>query len=101
MSCGTKAEAERSEVKTIRRRCNQGEQLTALALAYGVNRKTLRRRLDALAQTEAVRAERIAATRLGRQAAAERQKLQARLAKVPRAQDEVAGRSRAAAPTLT
>ena len=63
------------QVKTIRRRNNKGEHLTALALAYEVNRKTLRRRLDALAHAEAERAQRIAATRRGRQAAAERQTL--------------------------
>jgi hypothetical protein len=58
------------QVETIRRRNNKGEHLTVLALEYGVNRKTLRRRLDALAQAEAERAQRIAASRLGKQAAA-------------------------------
>ena len=71
------------QVKTIRRRSTKGEHLTVLAVEYDVNRKTLRRRLDALAQAEAKRAERIAATRLGTQAAAERQKLHATLAIAP------------------
>ena len=61
------------QLKTIRRRNSKGEHLTVLALEYEVNRKTLRRRLDALAQAETERAQRITAKRLRRQAAAERQ----------------------------
>ena len=84
------------QLKTIRRRFNKGEYLGALALAYGVNRKTLRRRLDALAQAEVERAQRIVAKRLGRQTAAEGQKLTSN----PRDRVPCAGRRRAAGRSL-
>jgi hypothetical protein len=48
-----------ADVKQIRRRVRRGERITDLAAAYGVNRRTVRRRLR-------------------RQAAAERRKLQER-----------------------
>ncbi len=67
------------QVKKIRRRFQRGEQLTTLAAEHQVDRKTLRRRIDALEQEEAERAERIAAGRLAKQAAAERRKLKAML----------------------
>ena len=66
--------------------------MTALALAHKVDRKTLRRRLDALAHAEAERAQRIAATRLRRQAAAERQTPPTTRASAPAAHEH-AGRA--------
>jgi hypothetical protein len=64
-----------ADVKRIRRRVRRGEQLTALAAEYGVNRKTIRRRLDALDKSEREQAERTARKRLQRQAAREKRKL--------------------------
>lgn len=64
-----------ADVKRIRRRVRTGEHQTNLADEFGVNRKTIRRRLDALERDETERAERIAEKRLGRQAAREKRKL--------------------------
>jgi hypothetical protein len=66
------------QVKRIRRRVRAGERVIDLADEFGVNRKTIRRRLDALERAERERAERIAAKRLRSQAARERRKLLAR-----------------------
>ena len=63
------------QVRKIRQRVARGEQQTALAVEYGVNRKTLRRRLDALERIERERAERRALRRRAHQVAAERKKL--------------------------
>ena len=63
------------QVKKIRRRVERGEELTALADEYGVNRKTLRRRIDALERVESERAQRTAAARLTKQVTAQRKKL--------------------------
>jgi hypothetical protein len=52
------------DVRRIRRRVDAGEQLTALAQEFGVDRKTIRRRLDALAAAEDERTERVAMKRL-------------------------------------
>jgi hypothetical protein len=60
-----------ADVKLIRRRARRGARITDLAAEYGVDRKTVRRRLDAHAQAEAAEAQ----PRLRRQAAAERRKL--------------------------
>jgi predicted ArsR family transcriptional regulator len=57
------------------RRVRAGERVIDLADEFGVNRKTIRRRLDALERAETKRAERIAAKRLRTQAARERRKL--------------------------
>jgi len=51
------------QVKRIRRRVRAGERLTDLAPEYDVNRKTIRRRLDAAARADAERARRTAAKR--------------------------------------
>ena len=64
-----------ADVKQIRRRVRRGEHQTVLAAEYGVNRKTLRRRLDALDDAEREQAERTAKKRLHRQAAREKRKL--------------------------
>jgi hypothetical protein len=73
-----------AEVKKIRRRVRAGEYQTDIAREYGVDRKTIRRRLDELEEAaprppacavEAVAAERVAASRLRRQAAQEKRKL--------------------------
>ena len=66
------------DVKRIRRRVHAGEHLTDLAREFGVNRKTIRRRLDALERAEADGAGRLAAKRVGRQAAQEKLKLRER-----------------------
>jgi hypothetical protein len=60
------------------RRFRAGEHLTELAVEYGVNRKTLRRRLDAFELADAEREARIAAKRLRRQAERERRTLRER-----------------------
>jgi hypothetical protein len=62
----------------IRRRVRAGEQQTDIAREYGVNRKTIRRRLDEVEEAKAMAAERVAASRLRRQAAREKQKLRER-----------------------
>ena len=51
------------QVKKIRRRVRKGERLTDLATEYGVNRKTIRRRLDGLELADLERARRTAAKR--------------------------------------
>jgi DNA-binding XRE family transcriptional regulator len=64
-----------ADVKLIRRRVRAGEHQTDLAEEFGVDRKTIRRRLDELEKAEAEWAERVAANRLRRQAAREKRKL--------------------------
>lgn len=64
-----------ADVKRIRRRVQAGEHQTALADEFGVDRKTIRRRLDALELSETERAERMAEKRLRRPADREKQKL--------------------------
>jgi predicted RNase H-like nuclease (RuvC/YqgF family) len=71
-----------AQVRQIRRRHHRGEHLTALAVEFHVDRKTLRRRLDALervesekAMLEAERAHRRAIKSLHRQVEAEHRKL--------------------------
>jgi len=67
-----------AEVKQIRRRVRAGAHQTDLAREYGVNRKTIWRRIAELERVEAERAERLAAKRLRWQARRERQKLRDR-----------------------
>ena len=64
-----------ADVKRIQCRVRAGERQTDLAREYGVNRKTIRRRLGELEEVEAMAAERVAASRLRRQAAREKRKL--------------------------
>lgn len=64
-----------ADVKRVRRRVRAGEHQTDLAKEFGVNRKTLRRRMDELVRAETERTERIAEKRLRRQAAREKRKL--------------------------
>ena len=70
-----RAKLTNSDVKRIRRRVRAGEHQTELADEFGVNRKTIRRRLKALESVETERAERIAEKRLRRQAEREKRKL--------------------------
>jgi hypothetical protein len=63
------------QIKKIRRRVRAGARLIDLADEFGVNRKTLWRRLSALERAESERAQTIAANRLRRQAAREKRKL--------------------------
>jgi hypothetical protein len=72
---GARAKLTEADVKRIRRRLRSGEHQTDLADELGVNRRTIRRRLDALERAETEQAERIAEKRLSRQAAREKQKL--------------------------
>jgi hypothetical protein len=65
-------------VRRIRRRVDAGEQLRALAQEFGVDRKTIRRRLDALAAAEDERTERVAMKRLRTHALRETRRLLAR-----------------------
>jgi hypothetical protein len=58
-----KAKLTPEQVKKIRRRARAGEQITDLALEYRVNRKTIRRRIDAAELADAERARRTAAGR--------------------------------------
>ena len=76
-------------MKRIGRRVRAGERLSELAVEYGVNRKTIRRRLDAAALAAAERARQRAAKR------AEQKRLQ-RLERAPRV-PTMQARSRAAA----
>ena len=73
-----KAKLTDEQVKRIRRRVRAGRRVIDLAHEFGVNRKTIRRRLDALARVESERAERMAEKRLRRQAARERRRLRER-----------------------
>jgi hypothetical protein len=66
------------DVKQIRRRVRRGEHQTALAAEFGVNRKTIRRRLAALDSAEREQAERTVKRRLDRQAAREKRRLRER-----------------------
>jgi hypothetical protein len=68
-----------ADVKQIRRRVHRGECQTELAVEFGVNRKTIRRRLDALDSAEREQAEYTAERRLHRQAARQRRELLHRL----------------------
>ncbi|MBA3562065.1 MAG: hypothetical protein H0W35_05015 [Actinobacteria bacterium] len=67
-----------ADVKQMRRRVRAGAHQTDLAREYGVNRKTIRRRLAELERVEAEHAERLAAKRRRWQAPRERQKLRDR-----------------------
>jgi hypothetical protein len=58
-----KAKLSEEQVKEIRRRVRAGERITDLAVEYGVDRKTIRRRLDALERAERKRAQERAAKR--------------------------------------
>jgi hypothetical protein len=58
-----KAKLTDEQVKKIRRRVRAGERITDLTVEYDVNRKTIRRRLDALELADAERAGRTAARR--------------------------------------
>ena len=58
-----KAKLTDEQVKKIRRRVRAGERLTDIAAEYDVNRKTIRRRLDAAELADAERARRTAAKR--------------------------------------
>jgi hypothetical protein len=64
-----------AEVKRIRRRVRAGEYQIDIAEEFGVNRKTIGRRLAALERAEAERAQRLAEKRLRRHAAREKRKL--------------------------
>jgi AraC-like DNA-binding protein len=66
------------DVKVIRRRLRRGARITDLAAEYGVSRRTVRRRLNALNTAEAEEARRKAQNRLRRQAQAKRRKLHER-----------------------
>jgi hypothetical protein len=57
------AKLSEEQVKKIRRRVRAGARLTDLAAEYDVNRKTIRRRLDALERAEGERAQQRAARR--------------------------------------
>jgi hypothetical protein len=50
MAVPAKAKLSEEQVKKIRRRVRAGEHQTELAAEYGVDRKTIRRRLDAADQ---------------------------------------------------
>ena len=63
------------QVKQIDRRVRRGEDLTDIAVEFGVNRKTIWRRRSVLELEEAEREARIAAKRLRRQAECERRRL--------------------------
>ena len=67
-----------ADVAKIRRRVKRGEQLSALAEEFGVNRKTIRRRVDAVEFAEREKAERLASNRIRRQSARELRKLKQR-----------------------
>jgi hypothetical protein len=58
-----KAKLTGEQVKRIRRRVRAGERITDLVVEYDVNRRTIRRRLDALELADAERARRTAARR--------------------------------------
>jgi hypothetical protein len=73
-----KAKLTDEQVKRIARRVRAGERQTDLADEFDVNRKTLRRRLDARERAQTERAQQLAAKRLQRQAARERRTLRER-----------------------
>ena len=58
-----KAKLTDEQVKKIRRRVRAGERITELTVEYDVNRKTIRRRLDALELADTERARRTSARR--------------------------------------
>ena len=64
-----------ADVKQIRRRIRRGEHQTELAAEFGVNRKTIRRRVCALDSAEREQAEQAERRRLHRQAQREKRKL--------------------------
>ena len=59
------AKLSEEQVKKIRRRVRAGARVTDIAAEYGVNRKTIRRRLDAAELAESERAQQTAARRAG------------------------------------
>jgi hypothetical protein len=63
MAVPAKQKLSEEQVKKIRRRVRAGEHQTELAAEYGVDRKTIRRRLDAADQADCERAQRRAARR--------------------------------------
>jgi hypothetical protein len=63
------------DVIQLRRRIDAGEAQTALALEFGVDRKTIRRRVDLLCAAETAEAEHVALKRLRRRATREKQRL--------------------------
>jgi hypothetical protein len=63
------------DIKRIRRRIHTGERQTDIADEFGVNRRTIRRRLDELERADTERAGHLAAKRVRRQAAREKRKL--------------------------
>lgn len=70
-----KAKLTDEQVKRIARRVRAGERQTDLADEFDVNRKTIRRRLDARERAQTERAQQLAARRLQRQATRERRTL--------------------------
>jgi hypothetical protein len=96
-----KAKLTDQQVKRIRRRVRAGELIIDLAEEFGVDRKTIRRRLDALERAEAERAERIAAKRRRSQAARELRKLLERERERGPSPKQRAGRSKHTAPGTT
>src|SRR6266545_2340258 len=58
MAVPAKAKLSEEQVKKIRRRVRAGEHQTELAAEYGVDRKTIRRRVDAADQADRERAQR-------------------------------------------
>jgi hypothetical protein len=60
-----KAKLSDEQVKKIRRRVRAGARVTDIAAEYGVNRKTIRRRLDAAELADLERAQHTAAKRAG------------------------------------
>jgi hypothetical protein len=63
MAVPAKVKLSEEQVKKIRRRVRAGELITDLAVEYDVDRKTIRRRLDALDQADRERAQQRAARR--------------------------------------
>ena len=63
------------DVKRIRRRIQTGERQTDIAHEFGVDRRTIRRRLDELERADTERAGHLAAKRVRRQATREKLKL--------------------------
>ena len=63
------------DVRQLRRRIDAGESQTALAQEFGVDRKTIRRRVDLLCAAETAKAERLASKRLRRHSTREKLRL--------------------------
>jgi len=72
---GSRTQLSDRDVKRIGRRIHAGERQTDIAYEFGVNRRTIRRRLDELERAETERAGHLAAKRVRRQAAREKLKL--------------------------